>query len=269
MKKIVGVQTKENSKVIYVTTDNNIKIGLNVLFEAEKGMEFGSIVTETKTIDEDISENDKNIIRIASQSDYNNHLKNLSDSKKALDKAVTIAKNLKLDMQFLEANYTFDRNQLIFSFTSPARVDFRDLAKQLAGIYKTRIELRQVGVRDKAKEVSGIGSCGRELCCSCFLKDLDSVSITMAKNQNLALNPTKINGLCGRLLCCLNYEDELYKENKVDMPYNGQKIDIKEGSGTVVLVDIPNRRYIVNIPNVGKVEVKLPSKCEECEERIK
>ena len=135
---------------------------------------------------------------------------NNKDAKKALEHAQSLANNLNLDMKFLDAYFTFDRKQLVFQFLADNRVDFRELAKNLAGVYKTRIELRQVGVRDKAKEISGIGQCGRKLCCSSFLNDLDSVGIAQVKNQNLSLNPTKISGVCGRLMCCLKNEEEAY-----------------------------------------------------------
>ena len=161
-------------------------------------------------------------------------------------------------MNMLEASYTLNRSQLLIMFVSDNRVDFRELAKELASIYKTRIELRQIGVRDKAKEISGIGQCGRALCCASFLKkSIDSVSISMAKNQGLSLNPNKINGQCGRLLCCLNYEDELYSENRENMPSIGEEIKTDKGNGKVVSLDILNRKYTVNIPDEGQVEIQL------------
>lgn len=154
-------------------------------------------------------------------------------------------------MRIIDANYNFNRDQLIFQFSADNRVDFRNLAKRLASKYKTRIELRQIGVRDKAKEIGGIGICGRCLCCTKFLNDLDSVSINMAKNQNISLNPNKINGVCGRLLCCLKYEDECYKSCKKGMPELGSFIETTEGKGKVINVDILNRKYTVNIDNKG------------------
>ena len=160
-------------------------------------------------------------------------------------------------MMVLDASYTFDRNQLLFTFIADSRVDFRKLAKDLANIYKTRIELRQVGVRDKAKEIGGYGSCGRPLCCSKFLCDFDSVSINMAKNQNIALNPTKINGCCGRLLCCLKYEDECYKELNKNLPKVGKKVKTEKGEGKVISVDILKQKYRVSVPDNGIVEVDL------------
>ena len=148
-------------------------------------------------------------------------------------------------MNFIDASFTFDRKQLLFNFYADERVDFRELARKLASIYHTRIELRQVGARDKASNVGGVGICGRELCCASFLNHLDSVSMNMAKNQNLALNPSKINGCCGRLLCCLAYEDEQYQQNSQGMPSVGETKETSYGTGTVISIDILNRRYKV------------------------
>ena len=153
-----------------------------------------------------------------------------------------------------DVNYTFDRAQLIFRFLSDDRVDFRQLAKDLGSIYKTRIELRQVGIRDKAKEIGGIGPCGRKLCCNSFLTEFDSVSINMAKNQNLSLNPSKINGVCGRLLCCLKYENDIYTEYKKDLPDVGNKIKTDEYEGKVISVDVFNKVYKV-LCNSGEIIV--------------
>jgi len=160
-----------------------------------------------------------------------------------------------MNMQIIEANYTFDRDKLVFKFVADNRIDFRELAKKLASIYKTRIELMQVGVRDKAKEIGGYGQCGRQLCCHKFLNDIESVSISMAKNQNISLNPNKINGVCGRLLCCLKYEDVCYKDCRKKLPKIGDVIETKEGKGTVVGLDILKQKYRVNIPEIGIVEV--------------
>ena len=188
------------------------------------------------------------------------------NAEEALNTARKIAQKLKLNMNLIEASYTFERNQLIFFFLSDQRVDFRDMAKELASIYKTRIELRQIGVRDKAREVSGIGQCGRVLCCASYMKNfVDSVSMSMAKNQNLALSPSKINGQCGRLLWCLTYEDEVYTENRKEMPSLGEKVETEKGTGTVVSIDILKKIYVVDVPNEGRIEVTLKSKCDECE----
>ena len=159
-------------------------------------------------------------------------------------------------MNFIDCNFTLDKNQLIYNFVSDERVDFRELAKKLASIYKTRIELRQIGVRDKAKEIGGIGPCGRQLCCNCFLNDFNSVSINMAKNQYLALNPTKINGICGRLLCCLKYEDDNYLEMKKDFPPIGAKIKVDGIEGKVISHNLFKNTYILKKKDKTTIELE-------------
>ena len=160
-------------------------------------------------------------------------------------------------MKLVDVEYTFDNTKLLFYFTADGRIDFRDLVKDLAAIYKTRIELRQIGVRDKAKEISGLGPCGRPLCCSTFLSNFNSVSINMAKNQGIALNPNKINGSCGRLFCCLGYEDEVYSELKKQMPKLGEKVSYDGISGKVCELDVLNKNYKIKTETneIIKVEV--------------
>ncbi|MCI8575522.1 MAG: stage 0 sporulation protein, partial [Bacilli bacterium] len=251
---IYGVVLRDKGKMYYFDGQNlKIPVNVTVIVETEKGLQFGKVVSkisEEKVLD--IQEGLKKIIRISTKKDYDQYLKNLKDSKQALNKAKLFAKELDLEMHFLDADYTFDRKQLLFSFYADERIDFRELAKKLAGVYRTRIELRQVGARDKAEQIGGIGPCGRELCCSSFLTRLNSVSMNMAKNQNIALNPSKINGCCGRLLCCLTYEDEEYVKCQKGMPSVGQKIHTKYGSGVVRSVDILQRKYRVLIENEEK-----------------
>ena len=213
---------------------------------------------QKKEITDDIKEPHKDYI--IPEPEIGENKKNIEEAKDALKKATDIAKKMKLDMKFLDADFTFDKTQLIFHFIAENRVDFRELAKSLASIYKVRIELRQVGVRDKAKEISGIGQCGRKLCCSNFLKDLDSVGIAQVKNQSISLNPSKINGQCGRLLCCLKYEDENYSFYRKDMPEVGQKVKIGDENGIVISIDILNRKYTVNTESNNKIVVEVPLK---------
>lgn len=266
MLNIVGIEFKDNGKVYYFNSKKiEVKINDNVIVETERGLQFGKVVHGVKEISNNAaSHNLHEVVRIASKDDQSQYMRNIEEARKAMIKATKLAKELNLEMKFTEVCYTFDRNQLILYFLSESRVDFRELAKELAAIYRTRIELRQIGVRDKAKEISGIGPCGRQLCCASFLSDLDAVSISMAKNQNLALNPTKINGLCGRLLCCLNYEDDLYTENREGLPEVGDFVKTETGSGPVTSVDILNRKYIVNVENEGKKVIELKNKCESC-----
>ena len=254
---VVGISFKNGGKVYYFSPGKyKLKQGITVIVETEQGTQFGKVVEENKKISSNIIKSElKTVLRIATKNDYNKHLKNIEDAKEALNKCREVADKYKLNMQIIEATYTFDRNQLIFRFISDNRIDFRNLVKDLASLYKTRIELRQVGVRDRAKEIGGCGICGQKLCCSRFLNDLDSVSINMAKNQNISLNPTKINGCCGRLLCCLKYEDETYTNCKFNLPNIGSTVNTKEGKGKVVSVNILKQTYKVEIPEKGIIEV--------------
>lgn len=266
MNRVVGISFTDGGKVYFFNNDGiNVKNGDFVIVETERGLQLGKVVIFNVKNKESI-ENRKNIIRLASKKDLEQHNKNVKDSIEALGKAKSIAEKLKLNMNIMEASFTFDRNQLLFYFLSDSRVDFRDMAKELASIYKTRIELRQIGVRDKAKEISGIGQCGRELCCSCFLNNfMDSVSINMAKNQNLSLNPNKINGQCGRLLCCLNYEDDIYTENRSELPEIGDEVKTEKGKGKVVSLDVLKKSYVINTEEDGRVEICVNSKCDGCD----
>lgn len=259
MIEVVGVTLKKNGQVYYFLP-NNLKLnkGQNVIVKTERGLQFGTIQMPNTNIDSSkINTSLNEVICIASKKDYEKHIKNIEDSKYALKKCKQLVEKYNLNMMILDANYTFDRSQLLFTFLADNRVDFRKLAKDLALIYKTRIELRQVGVRDKAKEVGGYGSCGRELCCSKFLCDFDSVSINMAKNQGIALNPNKINGVCGRLLCCLKYEDSCYKELSKNLPKVGKKVETEFGDGKVISIDALKQTYRVNVKDKGIIEVDV------------
>ena len=223
--KIVGVKFNNDTKVYYFNPkDLDLKVNLTVIVNTEKGLKFGKIVeiVDSKRENEVYPE----VVRVATKKDFQQHLRNIQDEKKALEKCRELSFKENLNMTIIDANYNFDKSQLIFRFLADERIDFRKLAKDLASNLKTRIELRQIGVRDKAKEIGGIGPCGRILCCSSFLTNFESVSINMAKNQGIALNPTKINGVCGRLLCCLNYENEQYMEVRKNIPDVGKKVKI-------------------------------------------
>jgi len=257
MAKVYGVTFKENGKMYYFKSNEEYLVNDNVICETEKGLQFGKIIKEITDkkiiINTDVY---KDIIRKATDNDYKEYLNNLKLAEKALIKSKEIAKELNLNMKIINSSFTFDKTQLLINFLADDRVDFRDLAKKLASIYRTRIELRQVGPRDKAREVSGIGPCGQVLCCARFLTHIESISMNMAKNQNLALNPNKINGSCGRLLCCLQYEDEEYTKCSKGLPYVGQTIKTEYGTGQVVSLDILNRKYSVMINN-DKIEIEL------------
>lgn len=248
MNNVYGVIFKDNGKEYYF---NGQKMDLNpkdnVIVETEKGLQYGEITNliNSKKIDNSISL--KNIIRKATEKDYEQYLSNTKEAKLALKKATNISKKLNLSMTFINSSFTFDRNQLLLNFYADERVDFRELAKKLAAIYKTRIELRQLGARDRAANCDGVGVCGRQLCCSSFLNNMESVSMNMAKNQNLSLNPSKINGCCGRLLCCLTYEDDEYIRCQKNLPHVGETIDTEYGKGTVKSVNILLQKYKVEI----------------------
>ncbi len=253
MIEIVGVTFKPNSKIYFFSPNNiELKKGDTVIVKTERGTQLGTVeLTNTKIDSKKLKSSLSDVIRKATKKDIEIDAKNKKDALIALKKCKELVKKYNLNMMILDASYTFNRSQLLFMFLSDNRVDFRKLAKDLATMYKTRIELRQVGVRDKAKEIGGCGPCGRELCCSKFLCDFDSVSINMAKTQNIALNPTKINGVCGRLLCCLKYENECYKDLKKNLPKINSKINTEYGEGKVINIDILNQKYKVDIKDHG------------------
>ena len=256
-KSIVGISFNNNNRLSYfLTNDLTLKKDSNVIVETEKGQQYGKVKTEVIKLANNTKLSDLNeVVRLATKKDYQKHKKNLEDAEKALQKCKNISKKMNIKMQVLDATYTFNREQLLFRFLADTRIDFRDLAKKLASIYKTRIELRQIGVRDKAREIGGIGVCGQVLCCSRFMNTFVPVSINMAKDQNLSLNPNKINGSCGRLLCCLKYEDECYKRCQKGLPKIGDTVKIKEGTGVVKEVNVLKRKYYVDIPQIGLIEV--------------
>lgn len=253
---VVVVRLKA-AKGIYYVSPNLVELnkGDLVVFETENGLQLGEVCKDIyKEKQENLDLPLSKVIRIASESDLNDFEENTKSTEKALKDARKISKELELDMNFVEAYYSLDKSQLVFSFLSDNRVDFRELAKKLAQKYKTRIELRQIGVRDKSKKIGGLGPCGLFLCCNSFLTDFNSVSINMAKNQFLALNPTKINGVCGRLLCCLDYENDVYTELKKDLPKIGMMADTPMGMGKVVSVDVFKKTYSVDLKEKGIVE---------------
>lgn len=247
--KICGIKFKDIGKTYYFKyEDMKLNKNLTVVVDTEKGEQFAKVVepeiNEIKNIDID---NMKSVLRISTKNDYNTYLRNLKDSKEALEFAKKLIIEQNIDMRMLDATFTLDRKQLTFNFIADERVDFRNLVKDIAAKYKTRIELHQMGVRDKSKEIGGLGQCGRELCCSKFLNGMETISINMAKNQNIALNPSKINGACGRLLCCLAYEDDVYSDHRKDLPKIGQNVKTPDGEGRVVSLDVLNKKYIVNV----------------------
>lgn len=255
MEKVVKIQFKENGPSYYFLANlPNLHANVSVLVETERGIQYGQVISDIFEIDTSILKTPlKPIIRFASKKDKQIVRKNEQDAEQALKYARKKSEECNVNISIIDASYTYNRDQLLFHFVADSRVDFRELARSLAAKYRTRIELRQMGVRDKAKQIGGLGSCGQQLCCNRFLKEFDSVSINMAKNQNIALNPTKINGACGRLLCCLKYENETYTEYKKNLPKVGSKVKVEEGEGTVISVDVLNQNYTIDIPKIGQV----------------
>ena len=240
MIKVVGVKFKNAGKVYYFNPgDLNVEIGTNVIVETARGMEFGTInMTEKEVHPSEIVPPLKKIIRIADDRDHKKHRDNMQKKDRALRLCQEKIDKHKLEMKLIDVEYTFDNSKIIFYFTADGRVDFRELVKDLAGVFKMRIELRQIGVRDEAKMRGGIGTCGRGLCCHSWLSEFDPVSIKMAKVQSLSLNPTKISGICGRLMCCLKYENDVYMELRKGMPDQGERIKTPDGMAIVVDTNI-------------------------------
>jgi len=251
MIEVVGIKFNNSGTMYYFDPQDRIyEKDCNVIVETEYGLQFGTVIQDNiKIKNEKIVQPLKKIIKKASDEDIKKNDKNLKDATVALDECKNEILKIELNMNVLSCFYTFDRSQLIYYFTSDNRIDFRELVKILAKKFHTRIEMRQIGARDKSKHVGGIGPCGRILCCKKFLNNFDSISIGMAKNQSLALNPNKINGCCGRLFCCLEYEDEQYVDLKKGMPTVGKKVETEYGVGKVVSVDYFKRKYNVEIDN--------------------
>ncbi len=249
MVRVTGVRFKTAGKVYYFDPDNfELKIGDNVIVETTRGMEFGTVTMETSEVSEkEIVSPLKKIVRIANDDDYKRHLENVKKKEKVLKLCQEKVDKHGLVMKLIDVEYTFDNSKIIFYFTADGRVDFRELVKDLAAVFKMRIELRQIGVRDEAKMMGGIGSCGRALCCHSWLSDFEPVSIKMAKVQNLSLNPAKISGICGRLMCCLKYENDIYMELRRGMPDTGEKIKTPDGMARVVDTNILENKVRVRL----------------------
>ena len=236
MVKVAGVRFKTAGKVYYFDPgDLEVKMGDNVIVETARGMEFGTVTMDIAEIHEnDVVAPLKKIVRIANEQDRKQHIENVKKKERAMKLCQEKVDKHGLVMKLIDVEYTFDNSKIVFYFPADGRVDFRELVKDLAGVFKMRIELRQIGVRDEAKMLGGIGSCGRALCCHSWLADFEPVSIKMAKVQNLSLNPSKISGICGRLMCCLKYENDIYMEFRRGMPDVGEKIKTPDGMAKVV-----------------------------------
>lgn len=258
MLKVVGVKFRKAGKIYYFNpNDLELNLGDAVVVENSRGLELGYIGETLKEIDEsELSEELMPVVRIATKKDLENFEKNKEKESQALLKAKELVNKYNLDMKFVDAEYTLDSSKVIINFTCEDRVDFRELVKELASILKTRIELRQIGIRDQAKIIGAIGNCGKECCCKMYLSDFDKVSIKMAKTQNLSLNPTKISGVCGRLMCCLAYENEFYAEIMSKMPKLNSKVKTKDGIGQVVYNDVLKERVMVKFVTEDSTKIE-------------
>lgn len=266
MIEVIGVRFKKTGKIYYFDPESEaISLDSYVIVETVRGVEFGKVVIASKDVDEeDVVLPLKKVIRVATDDDKLTVVENQKQAKQAIGVCTKKIVEHKLDMNLVDVEYTFDRNKIIFYFTADGRIDFRNLVKDLASMFKTRIELRQIGVRDEAKMLGGVGPCGRMLCCSTFLADFEPVSIKMAKDQNLSLNPAKISGLCGRLMCCLKYENDNYESAKREMPDLGQTIKTPYGKGKVTGLNILEKLVQVELADKDStVEYTLDEMIEE------
>ncbi len=257
MTKVIGVRFRQAGKIYYFSPGKlTIKQGDKVIVETARGVEFGSVVMGVKEVEDDtITQPLKSVIRVATEEDKRIEEKNRVKEKEAFAICLEKIRKHELDMKLIDAEYTFDNNKVLFYFTADGRIDFRELVKDLAAVFRTRIELRQIGVRDETKIRGGIGICGRPLCCHTYLSEFAPVSIKMAKEQNLSLNPTKISGVCGRLMCCLTNEEETYEELNSRLPAIGDFVTTSEGlKGEVQSVSVLRQlvKVVVSLENDEK-----------------
>ena len=257
MTKVIGVRFRTAGKIYFFAPGKlNIQTGDKVIVETARGVEFGTVVAGEKEVEDDkIMQPLKPVIRIATAEDKKKDAKNRDKEKEAFGICLEKIRKHGLEMKLIDAEYTFDNNKVLFYFTADGRIDFRELVKDLASVFRTRIELRQIGVRDETKIRGGIGICGRPLCCHTYLSEFAPVSIKMAKEQNLSLNPTKISGVCGRLMCCLTNEEETYEELNSHLPSNGDHVTTPEGlRGDVQSVNVLRQlvKVVVTLDNDEK-----------------
>lgn len=256
MIKVIGVRFRQAGKVYFFDPlDMNIEKGQHVIVETARGIEYGSVVLGIREVEEDkVVLPLKPVIRIATEEDDIREQGNREKEKEAYKICLEKIRKHGLEMKLIEAEYTFDNNKVLFYFTADGRIDFRELVKDLASVFRTRIELRQIGVRDETKIRGGLGICGRELCCKSYLAEFAPVSIKMAKDQNLSLNPTKISGVCGRLMCCLKNEEDTYEYLNSNLPNVGDRVTTSDGlSGEVTSVNVL-RQLVKVIVTVGRDE---------------
>jgi len=266
MEGMIFVRLRDSGQIYSYNAGNiSCKDGDYVVIEHDRGLDYGQVVSpkDATVADNQSKEAPKKIVRIAEARDLKQIADNRAKAKDAFSSCVKKITEHKLDMKLVEAEYSFDRTKIIFYFTASGRVDFRNLVKDLAKIFKARIELRQIGVRDEARLFGGYGSCGRELCCAKFLRDFEPVTIKMAKEEGLSLNPPKISGLCGRLMCCLYFEYETYKILSKGLPHEGEHVHTPQGKGKVIGVNVFKRSVTVEMEDGAQVEVSYKEKEKE------
>ena len=259
MVKIIGVRFRNVGKIYYFNPKSfQMKPGDHVIVETARGVEYGTVVLGPKEVDDrQVVQPLKDVIRMATQKDDAKEESNRKKEKEAYQVCVKKIRAHQLEMKLIDVEYTFDNNKILFYFTADGRIDFRELVKDLAAIFKTRIELRQIGVRDETKILGGIGICGRPLCCHTYLSEFAPVSIKMAKEQNLSLNQTKISGVCGRLMCCLKNEQETYEELNKNLPGTGDTVTLPDGlQGTVHSVNVLRQRVKVIVEVNDEKEIQ-------------
>ena len=259
MIKVIGVRFRQAGKIYnFSPADFQVKVGDHVIVETARGIEYGSVVQGIREVaDDKVIMPLKSVIRIATEEDDKKAIENNEKEKKAFKICKEKIAKHGLEMKLIETEYTFDNNKALFYFTADGRIDFRELVKDLASVFKTRIELRQVGVRDETKMLGGIGICGRPLCCNTYLSEFIPVSIKMAKEQSLSLNPTKISGICGRLMCCLKNEQEAYEELNSNLPDIGEKVKTFDGfKGEVVSVNVLRQKVKIVVEVDDEREIK-------------
>ncbi len=259
MVKVVGVRFKKAGKVYYFDPDVfDINSGMNVIVETARGIEFGEAVISNREVPEtEIVAPLKKVMRIASEEDIRHADENSKKEKEAFATCLQKIKDHNLEMKLIDVEITFDNNKILFYFTADGRVDFRELVKDLAAVFKTRIELRQIGVRDESKMMGGIGVCGRVLCCSSYLGEFQPVSIKMAKEQGLSLNPTKISGTCGRLMCCLKYEQDAYEQIIKRAPKMGAIVETPDGQGVVMNTSLLKETLKVKLDKGNETDLRV------------
>ena len=259
MVKVIGVRFRKAGKIYFFSPDDmKIKKGDHVIVETARGVEYGQVVLDARDVEEDkVVQPLKKVIRVATPEDDKIEAENKEKEKKAFDICIEKIKKHGLEMNLIDTEYTFDNNKVLFYFTADGRIDFRELVKDLASVFKTRIELRQIGVRDETKTLGGYSICGRPLCCSTYLSDFVPVSIKMAKEQNLSLNPTKISGVCGRLMCCLKNEEETYEYLNSRLPDVGDRVGTNDGfKGEVQSVNVLREKVKVLVEVNEEKEIR-------------